>query len=93
VLIDEASRIVNARAARSFGQKGLGIAVFNHILSSLFMRTDDRAECIYTAMRCRGFNNGSIVTLTKLQWGYKETIFLGTWTLLFVIFKYRILFL
>jgi len=93
VLTDEASRIINARSARSFGKKGLGITVFNHILSSLFMRSIDRAERIYTAMRCRGFNNGSIATLTKLHWSYKETLFLGAWTLLFVIFKYRILFL
>ncbi len=38
LLTDEASRLVRARAARSFGQRGLGLNSLSHLLSTLFMR-------------------------------------------------------
>ncbi len=87
VLTDETSRLVKARAARSFGKKGLGISVFNNMLSTLFMRSIDRAERIYIAMKCRGFD-GAIRTTTKMQWSPIDTLFMMTWVLLFVFFRF-----
>ena len=87
VLTDEASRLVKARAARSFGRKGLGVSVFNNLLSTLFMRSIDRAERIYIAMRCRGFD-GSIRTIGKMQWSQTDTLFMIIWILLFVFFRF-----
>jgi len=55
VLAEEAMRIVRARDMRSFGAKGTGIKVFVRILGTLFLRTLERAERIYSAMLSRGF--------------------------------------
>jgi cobalt/nickel transport system permease protein len=82
-LTEEASRVDRVRAARSFGKKGMGIGVFNNIVSSLFIRSLDRAERVYTAMRCRGFD-GSIKTLEKIEWKIRDTVFILTWTVFFI---------
>lgn len=89
VLTDETSRLVKARAARSFGRKGLGISVFNNMVSTLFMRSVDRAERIYTAMRCRGFD-GSIRSTGKMHWTQTDTLFMMIWVLLFTFFRLKL---
>jgi len=55
VLAEEAMRMVRARDMRSFGAKGTGIKVFVRIIGTLFLRTLERAERIYSAMLSRGF--------------------------------------
>jgi cobalt/nickel transport system permease protein len=87
VLTDETSRLVRARSARSFGKKGLGISVFNNMLSTLFMRSIDRAERIYIAMKCRGFD-GAIRTTEKMQWSLTDTLFMLIWVLLFIFLRF-----
>lgn len=86
VLTDEVARLVKARDARSFGRKGSSLRVFNNLLSSLLMRSIDRSERIYTAMRCRGFD-GSIRTINLLKWKLQDSLFLGVWLLLFAYFR------
>lgn len=55
VLMEEAMRVVRARDMRSFGRRGTGVRVFIRIVSTLFLRTVERAERIYGAMLARGF--------------------------------------
>jgi len=55
VLVEEAMRMVRARDMRSFGAKGTGIRIFVRIIGTLFLRTLERAERIYSAMLSRGF--------------------------------------
>ncbi len=55
VLAEEVMRMVRARDMRSFGAKGTGIKVFVRIIGTLFLRTLERAERIYSAMLSRGF--------------------------------------
>ena len=88
-LTEDASRIERARAARSFGNKGKGVKVFNHIISSLFVRSLERAERVYAAMRCRGFD-GSVKTLHQMSWKKSDTLFLLLWTLFFVLCRARV---
>ena len=83
-LTEETSKMEQARAARSFGNKGGGIKVFNNIVSSLFIRSVDRAERVYTAMRCRGFD-GSVRTVHKMRWKYSDSLFLLLWILFFAL--------
>jgi cobalt/nickel transport system permease protein len=85
-LTEDASKIERGRAARSFGRKGREITVFNHLISTLFMRSLERSERIYRAMKCRGFN-GSIETLHKMRWKNSDTIFLISWITFFLFFK------
>jgi cobalt/nickel transport system permease protein len=56
VLTEEATRLVRARALRSFHGKGMGFRVFAGVLGNLLLRTMDRAQRIHLAMLCRGFD-------------------------------------
>ena len=85
-LTEEVTKMERARAARSFGKKGVTFKVFTNILSSLFIRSIERAEHVYTAMKCRGFE-GSIKTVKKIRWKLTDTLFLTIWTMLFIIFR------
>jgi len=87
VLTDESSRMVKARDARSFGNKGLGFSAFSNLVGSLFMRSIDRAERIYIAMRCRGFD-GSMQTVNKHHWRYSDSVFFIIWIVFFFYFRF-----
>jgi len=83
VLVDEAQRLVRARALRSFKGRGTGMAVFGQIVGQLLLRTIDRAQRIHLAMRCRGFT-GEIRQLRKIHFGHAELLFTLGWSGLFV---------
>lgn len=55
VLLDEASRMVRAREARSFGGGGISLRTFVRLSGNLLVRTLERAERIHGAMLARGF--------------------------------------
>ena len=88
VLTEEAARLTRARESRTFGKKGSSIAVFSNMLSTLFMRSLDRAERLYTAMKSRGFD-GSIKMMGKLRWKSQDTFFTIFWILLFIFFRFQ----
>ncbi len=56
VLMEEAMRLVRARDMRSFGEHGSGMKIVVRLIGTLFLRTVERAERIYSAMLSRGFN-------------------------------------
>ena len=75
VLVDEGSRMVRARALRSFEGRGMGFKVFVSMIGQLLLRTLDRAQRIHLAMRCRGFD-GEIRVFRKLTFGRRDAAFL-----------------
>lgn len=86
VLIEEAIRLVRARALRSFNGRGLGIKVYGQMLSHLLLRTLDRAQRIHLAMLCRGFD-GQIRPSRALSIRGMEILFLVGWSTLFLVFR------
>jgi len=56
VLMEEAMRLVRARDMRSFGEHGSGMTIVVRLIGTLFLRTVERAERVYSAMLSRGFN-------------------------------------
>ncbi|MBU2621484.1 MAG: cobalt ECF transporter T component CbiQ [Pseudomonadota bacterium] len=86
VLIDEASRMANARSLRSFDGKGKGIKVFGYLLGHLLLRTIDRAQRIHLAMLCRGFD-GEIKIRRHLNIGTKEVLYTLTWSAFFILMR------
>ncbi|MDP2183694.1 MAG: cobalt ECF transporter T component CbiQ [Actinomycetota bacterium] len=86
VLAEEALRMARARALRSFGNRGMGLAVYGQMLGHLLLRTYDRARRIYRAMLCRGFD-GHIRTLRRLQFTARDGVFLLGWSAAFVLFR------
>lgn len=82
VLIDEASRMIRAKSLRTFNSRGTKIRTFGSMLGHLLLRTLDRAQRIHLAMCCRGFD-GHVRLICPLKIGWKETIFVLGWVLLF----------
>jgi len=87
VLTGEAERISRARALRSCGGTKMGLRVFTQIVGHLLLRTLDRAERVYRAMRCRGFD-GHIRIVKSSGIGRPEIVFMLGWAVLFAIFRF-----
>lgn len=83
VLTEEAMRLVRARSLRSFGGRGLGIAVYSSMIGQLLLRTLDRATRIHIAMRCRGFD-GELRASRQPRIGWPELRFALGWIAVFV---------
>lgn len=86
VLLEETLRMVRAREARSFGQKGKEIKTFIRLISILLLRTLERSEKIYQAMLSRGFR-GEIRVLKKHRLKPKDTLFALTSVILFYVLR------
>jgi len=86
VLVDEAARIFRARSLRSFGQ-GSGIRSYGSMVGQLLLRTIDRAQRIYLAMSCRGFE-GHFRVLHPQKIGFREIAFISGWTLIFILMRF-----
>lgn len=86
VLMDEASRMVRARALRALNGAGTGLKTFGPLVGHLLLRTLDRAQRIHTAMCCRGFD-GRIRMLRPMAIGSREIAFMLGWTALFVFLR------
>ena len=86
VLTDEAQRMERARALRSFHSGYMRYRTFISIVGHLLLRTFDRAERIYHAMCCRGFD-GHIRMMTSIRSGWKDFSFVAGWLFLFFVFR------
>jgi cobalt/nickel transport system permease protein len=87
VLTDETERMVRAISFRASNSKIIGFEFFVTLIGSLLLRTLDRAERIYRAMCCRGFD-GHIRMIRSMKISYPEIVFTCGWVLLFIYFRY-----
>lgn len=74
VLTDETERMVRASSFRAPNSKIIAFRTFVSLVGNLLLRTFDRAERIYRAMCCRGFD-GHIHMIRSMRIGYREIIF------------------
>lgn len=82
VLMEEVLRTWRAYSLRAPKQKGVHRSVWGSLLGQLLLRTFDRAERIYDAMRLRGFNgdyNTGIINRFRLH----DFIYLVSWVVFF----------
>lgn len=86
VLGEEVSRMSQARHLRSVGRRGMGLAVYGQLLGQLLLRTVARAQRIYVAMTCRGFD-GEIRVARTLRFTWGDLAFVVVWSSLFVLFR------
>ncbi|MGB5218434.1 MAG: cobalt ECF transporter T component CbiQ [Smithella sp.] len=87
VLMEETMRIVRARNMRSFGERGKGIKIFIRLVGTLFLRTVERAERVYNAMLCRGFQ-GDMPTLKRFQIKSGDVVFAVSAVVLLFVFRF-----
>ena len=68
VLLEEFVRTIQAYSLRSFHGEGIRFKAWGSLVGQLLMRTMDRAQRIYQAMLCRGFDGEiRIMRTPKLQ--------------------------
>lgn len=74
VLLEEFGRIWNGYLLRAPGQKGVGWQAWGSLTGHMLLRSMDRAQRVYEAMRLRGFDGeyhpGGILPLTLADIGY-----------------------
>jgi cobalt/nickel transport system permease protein len=86
VLGDEAVRMAQARRLRAFGSRGMGLRVYTQMLGQLLLRTVARAQRVYLAMKCRGFD-GQVRMARRLHFGTADLVFVAGWSAVFVLFR------
>jgi len=87
VLGDEALRMGRARSLRSVGRRGTGVRVYAQMLGQLLLRTFARAQRVYLAMKCRGFD-GQVRVARRLHVRTADVVFVLGWSALFVTFRF-----
>ena len=65
LLISEASNMMTAYHLRSSQQKGIQLAHIGTFMGQLLLRSFERSEKVYVAMKCRGFNGEYQFALTE----------------------------
>lgn len=87
ILLDEIKKIEIARDMRYFGGYiKRQIKVFSNIIGVLLLRSIDRSERVYSAMKLRGYE-GEISYITKIKLDIKEIIFLSLFILILIFIK------
>ena len=83
VLIEEFIRTAQAYQLRFFHGDSIHYKVWGSLLGQLLIRTFDRAQRIYQAMLCRGFD-GNISLSYKCGMQNFDRMYLGFWVLFFL---------
>jgi len=83
VLLEEVARILRAYFLRSLNQKGIQRNAWGSLLGHLLLRSFDRAERIYNAMRMRGFD-GEYNTGKKIRFRLADVFYIVFWLGFFV---------
>lgn len=87
VLSDESQRMEQARVVRSFDAGNMRYRTFIPLIGHLLLRTLDRAERIYCAMCCRGFDGTFRMFRMRAITG-KDICFVVSWSSLFMVFRF-----
>jgi cobalt/nickel transport system permease protein len=87
VLSAEAQRMQRAAALRSPGRNGMSLSLFGSLVGHLLLRTLDRAQRIYLAMRCRGFDD-RFPLLCPMKIRRSDGLFVIGWTSFFVAVRF-----
>ena len=87
VLGEEAERLMRAHALRSGGRKNMKLKAFVPILGNWLLRSTDRAERVYQAMLCRGFEEQFPVVNAR-RFGLGDTLYVMVWSGLFWMFRF-----
>lgn len=87
VLGDEALRMSRARSLRAVGRRGTGLRVYAQMLGQLLLRTFARAQRIYLAMKCRGFD-GQVRIAHRLHLRAADVGFVVGWSAAFLLFRF-----
>ena len=83
ILMEEFSRVLRAYNLRAFGSGGIRPGAWGSLLGHLLVRTLARAQRIYAAMLCRGFD-GSVSFRTPRGFTASDAVFTAGWIFFFL---------
>ena len=84
LLLEESSRILLAYRMRSFQGNAIAMHAWGSLLGQWLLRSMERAERIYQAMRCRGFNGEMPANLLP-SWRNLDTGYFLAWSAFFLL--------
>ncbi|HWR41621.1 cobalt ECF transporter T component CbiQ [Sporomusa sp.] len=87
VLVEEFVRCVTAYSLRSFHGEGVHFRAWGSLLGQLLIRSIDRANRIYQAMLCRGFD-GEVRLLRTSTLTSLDILYLTFWIIFFVFVRW-----
>jgi cobalt/nickel transport system permease protein len=87
VLMEELSSMLRAYSLRAPGQKGIEFKAMGSFAGQLLLRTYDRAQRIFVAMKVRGFEGEYYVGSTA-RMNRKDYQFLIVWSVFFVVTRW-----
>lgn len=87
VLMEEAGRIWNAYMLRAPGQKGVHVKVWGSLAGQMLLRTIDRAQRVYEAMRLRGFE-GEYHPGGMARPSWRDAAYTMIWIVFFITVRY-----
>jgi len=86
LLISEAAGMMTAYHLRSKGQKGIRFEHVGTFMGQLLLRSFDRAERVYLAMKCRGYN-GSYQFAVSERMGAADALVAAVICVIFVLMR------
>lgn len=86
VLVEEASRVLLAYRLRAPETRGVEPAAWGSLAGQLLLRSVDRAQRVYQAMRCRGFA-GEIKIMRSRRMETGDLLYFGGWTAFFLLVR------
>lgn len=86
VLISEAGNMVTAYHLRSNKQAGIKLVHAGSFMGQLLLRSFDKADKVYYAMKCRGFN-GEYKFASNLKLRYKDIIYIIVLCSVFIVMR------
>lgn len=87
ILLEEVLRTIRAYSLRSLRGHGIPHRIWGSLTGQLLLRTIDRAERIYQAMLCRGFD-GEIRLSRNRPLQLKDYLYFLGWSLFFLAVRY-----
>jgi cobalt/nickel transport system permease protein len=87
VLLEEFLITSQAYSLRSFHSNGIHYKAWGSLLGQLLLRTMTRAQRIYQAMLCRGFD-GEIHLISTGMWAKRDSLYLVFWLSFFLFCRF-----
>lgn len=87
VLLEEFLKTAQAYSLRSFKSNGIHYRAWGSLLGQLLLRTMARAQRIYQAMLCRGFD-GKIPLGSTATWTKRDHKYLAFWLMFFLLCRF-----
>lgn len=82
-MMEECYRVKSAYELRTFGEKAMTMKDYGQIIGQMILKTIDKAENVYEAMRLRGFQEDIHISENNKA-GYVDFLYLIIWTVILI---------